>query len=145
MKLIHLALSGLLAISAMGSSAVAQDFDKAAEIEAAVAAGDIAKGEKIFKKCKGCHKVGENAKNSVGPQLNNFFGHEIGASEDYKYSDPLLELKATGQIWDIEALDAFFTKPKDYIKKTKMTFAGLKKEDDRANVIAYLASIQISE
>jgi len=145
MKLTHLALSGLLAISAMGSSAVAQDFDKAAEIEAAIAAGDIAKGEKVFKKCKGCHKVGDKAKNSVGPQLNNFFGHEIGASEGYKYSKPLLALKETGQIWDLEALDAFLTKPKDYIAKTKMTFAGLKKEEDRANVLAYLASIQTSE
>lgn len=145
MKLTHLALSGLLAFSAFGTAAVAQDFDRAAEIEAAIAAGDIAKGEKVFKKCKGCHKVGDNAKNSVGPQLNHFFGIEIGSSADYKYSDPLLELKATGQVWDIEALDAFLTKPKDYIAKTKMTFAGLKKEDDRANVLAYLASIQVAE
>jgi len=145
MKLVHLALSGLLAVSAMGSVAVAQDFDPAAELEAAIAAGDLAKGAKVFKKCKGCHKVGEKAKNSVGPQLNSFFGVEIGSSEGFKYSKPLLEKKAEGQIWDIEALDMFFTKPKDYIPKTKMTFAGLKKDADRANVIAYLASIQVTE
>lgn len=145
MKFTTLALSGLLAISAFGSTAIAQDFDPAAEIEAAIAAGDLAKGEKVFKKCKGCHKVGDKAKNSVGPQLNNFFAVEIGASEGFKYSKPLLAKKDEGQIWDIEALDAFLKKPKDYIPKTKMTFAGLKKDADRANVIAYLASIQVTE
>ena len=145
MKLVHLVLSGALALSAMGSVAAAQDFDPAVEIETAIAAGDLVAGEKIFKKCSGCHKVGEKAKNSVGPQLNEFFGQEIGESDGYKYSKGLLAKKAEGQIWDIEALDAFLTKPKDFIAKTKMTFAGLKKEDDRANVIAYLASIQDTE
>lgn len=145
MKLTTLALSGMLAISTFGSAVVAQDFDPATEIEAAIAAGDLAKGEKVFKKCKGCHKVGDKAKNSVGPQLNNFFAIELGSSEGFKYSQPLLDKKAEGQIWDIEALDAFLKKPKDYIPKTKMTFAGLKKDADRANVIAYLASIQVTE
>jgi len=145
MKLLHLALSGFLAVSTMGSDVVAQEFDAAAEIEAAIAGGDIAKGEKVFKKCKACHKVGEDAKNTVGPQLNHFFAREIGSNEEYKYSDTFLEKKAEGQVWDIEAFNAFLTKPKDYIAKTKMTFAGLKKDSDRADVLAYLASIQVTE
>ncbi|MGJ8527395.1 c-type cytochrome [Maritalea sp.] len=145
MKLVHLALTGVLAATAFGSTALAQDFDPAAEREAAIAAGDVAKGEKVFKKCKACHKIGEKAKNGVGPQLNHFFAAEIGASEGFKYSKSFLEKKAEGQIWDVEALNEFLKRPKDYIAKTKMTFAGLKKEADRTNVIAYLASIQVAE
>jgi cytochrome c len=149
MKLTYIALATSLAFGAIATPAIAQDatatFDRAAEIEAAIAAGDVKKGEKVFKKCNACHKIGDDAKNAVGPQLNNFFGNEIGSVADYKYSDALLEKKASGQIWDIEALDAFLLKPRDYIKKTKMSFAGLKKEKDRANVIAFLASIQAAE
>lgn len=105
------------------------------------AEGDAAKGEKVFKKCKACHDVGEGAKNKVGPQLNGIVGRAWGTSEGFKYSPALMEM-AEGKTWTAEELDAFLTKPKDYIPKTKMAFAGLKKEDDRADVIAYLAQFQ---
>ena len=103
----------------------------------ASAEGDPAKGEKVFKKCAACHAVGPEAKNKVGPELNGIVGRAWGAVDGYKYSANLLEL-ADGKVWDEETLDVYLTKPKDLIPKGKMAFAGLKKEDDRANVIAYL-------
>ncbi|MES0880246.1 cytochrome c family protein [Roseibium sp. SCP14] len=104
----------------------------------ASAEGDPAKGEKVFKKCAACHAVGENAKNKVGPQLNGVVDRPWGQVEGYKYSKALIE-QGDGQVWDFENLDVYLTKPKDLIKKGKMAFAGLRKEDDRVNVIAYLA------
>ncbi|MEC9401664.1 MAG: cytochrome c family protein [Pseudomonadota bacterium] len=103
----------------------------------ASAEGDPAKGEKVFKKCAACHAVGPEAKNKVGPELNGIVGRAWGAVDGYKYSANLLEL-ADGKVWDEETLDVYLTKPKDLIPKGKMAFAGLKTEDDRANVIAYL-------
>lgn len=104
----------------------------------ASAEGDPAKGEKVFKKCAACHAVGEGAKNKVGPELNGIVDRPFGAIEDYKYSKSLLEV-GDGKVWDVETLDVYLTKPKDLIPKGKMAFAGLKKEADRENVIAYLA------
>ena len=104
----------------------------------AMADGDAAKGEKVFKKCKACHAVGDGAKNKVGPELNGIVGRAAGASEGFKYSDALMAKAAEGLVWNEEAIDAFLTKPKEYLKGTKMSFPGLKKEDDREDVIAYL-------
>ena len=101
----------------------------------AVQAGDVAKGEKAFKRCKACHLV-DKEKHKTGPHLVNLIGREAGSLEDYKkYSKAI---KASGIIWNEETLDGFLTKPEAYLKGTKMAYAGLKKEADRANVIAYL-------
>ncbi|MEL7525563.1 MAG: cytochrome c family protein [Pseudomonadota bacterium] len=104
----------------------------------ASAEGDPVKGEKVFKKCGACHAVGENAKNKVGPQLNGVVGSPWGRIDGYKYSKALIEL-GDGKVWDEETLSVYLTKPRDLIPKGKMAFAGLRKEEDRANVIAYLA------
>lgn len=104
--------------------------------------GDAAEGENVFKKCKACHQVGEGAKNRVGPILNGVVGRAAGANPDFKYSKPMLEKAGEGLVWDEESLTAFLAKPKDFIKGTKMSFAGLKDEDDIENVIAYLATFQ---
>lgn len=109
-----------------------------ASVSFAQAEGDAEAGEKVFKKCKACHAVGEKAKNKVGPLLNNIVGTEGGAVEGFKYSKALLAKKDEGLVWDEESLDAYLTKPKAFIPKGKMAFAGLKKEKDRKNVIAYL-------
>ncbi|KZL26506.1 c-type cytochrome [Pseudovibrio sp. WM33] len=106
---------------------------------AAFAEGDIAKGAKVFKKCKACHAVGEKAKNKVGPKLNGIIDAGWGEVEGYKYSKPLLAGKEEGKAWDAATLDAYLTKPKKVIPKGKMAFAGLKKETQRQDVIAYLA------
>ncbi|MCA0872504.1 cytochrome c family protein [Seohaeicola saemankumensis] len=108
----------------------------------AFAEGDAAKGEKIFKKCKACHAVGDDAKNKVGPILNGIVGAPAGANPDFKYSDALKEAAAGGLVWDEANLAAFLTKPKDFMKGTKMSFAGLRKESEIADVTAYLATFQ---
>ncbi len=107
----------------------------------ASAEGDPAKGEKVFKKCAACHAVGENAKNKVGPELNGIVGRPWGAIEGYKYSKALVAM-SDGKVWDEETLDVYLTKPRDLIPKGKMAFAGLRKEADRDNVIAYLAQFK---
>ncbi|WP_417666566.1 c-type cytochrome [Roseibium sp.] len=106
------------------------------------AEGDAAAGEKVFKKCKACHDVGDEAKNKVGPQLNGIVGRAAGAVEGFKYSKALLEKAEEGLTWNEEELEGFLTKPKQYLPKTKMAFAGLRKEADRANIIAYLKQFQ---
>lgn len=118
----------------------------AAEAEApvAVAAADpdlMAAGEKVFKKCAACHKVGEGAKNGTGPQLNAIVGRVAGTAEGFKYSKPMVDAGAGGLMWDAAALDAYLADPKGFIPKNKMAFAGLKKEDERAAVIAYLSTL----
>ena len=102
-------------------------------------AGDIAKGEKVFKKCKACHVV-DKEKNKTGPHLVGIIGRDAGSVDSFKrYSKAM---KASGLVWDAETLDAYLENPKKYLKGTKMAFAGLKKEADRQNIIAYFESLQ---
>ena len=100
------------------------------------AAADLAGGEKVFKKCKACHKI-EDGVNATGPSLYGIVDRGI-ASVDYKFSEALA---AVGGNWTPEVLSEFLKRPKDFAPGTKMTFSGIKSESDRANVIAYLASI----
>lgn len=104
----------------------------------ALADGDAAAGEKVFRKCKACHAVGDGAKNRVGPMLNGVVDNPAGRNADFKYSSGLQAAAADGLVWDEEALETFLTKPRDFIKGTKMSFAGLKDEEDIEDVIAYL-------
>lgn len=104
-----------------------------------MAEGDAEAGENVFKKCKACHAVGDDAKNKSGPILNGIVGATAGAVEGFKYSKAIMAKNEEGFVWDEESLAEFLEKPKKYLPKTKMAFAGLKKEEDRANVIAYLA------
>lgn len=101
----------------------------------------IDQGKNVFKKCSACHKVGEGAKNGTGPQLNGIVGSAAGHADDFKYSKALAEKAAAGLTWNDAELEEFLENPKDFMKGTKMTFAGLKKAEDRAAVIAYLRSI----
>ncbi|WP_353476476.1 cytochrome c family protein (plasmid) [Salipiger sp. H15] len=106
----------------------------------ALAEGDAAKGEKIFRKCQACHMVGEGAENRVGPVLTGVVGRPIASVEGFDYSDGLKALAAADGTWTPEELASFLEKPKDFAKGTKMSFPGLRKEDERADVIAYLAT-----
>lgn len=103
-----------------------------------VNAADIKAGEKVFKKCKACHAVGEGAKNKVGPHLNEVFGRVAGSLEGFKYSKAMQKAGEDGLVWNVETMDQFLLKPKKLIKKTKMAFGGLKKDKDRENIIGYL-------
>ena len=104
---------------------------------AAMAEGDPAKGEKVFRKCKACHAV-EEGKNKVGPSLYAIVGRDAGSVDGFKYSDAMME---SGLVWDAANIDGYLADPKGFIPKNKMAFAGLKKEQDRADVIAYLESL----
>jgi cytochrome c2 len=99
--------------------------------------GDVAKGEQVFKKCMACHTVNDKT-NKVGPHLVGIVGRPVAAVEGYKYSDDMIAYGATGAVWDEAALHAYLEKPKAVVAKTKMAFAGLNKEDDREDLIAFL-------
>lgn len=100
--------------------------------------GNVDKGAKIYKKCNACHQVGEGAKNRVGPQLNTLFGRVAGSLEDFSYSKSMERAGTDGVVWTEATLDAFLENPKSLVSKTRMSFAGLEKTADRADVIAYL-------
>lgn len=110
----------------------------AAAVTTAALAGDVKAGKKVFKKCKACHKM-KAGKNGVGPHLVGVIGREAGAVEGFKYSKAMA---GSGLVWDAETLTGFLTKPKKYLKGTKMTFNGLKKPADVENVLAYIASVE---
>lgn len=106
----------------------------------ALADGDPEKGERVFRKCRACHAVGEDATNKVGPILNGVVGRHAAQVEDFNYSSAMVAAGADGLVWDEETLDAYLEKPRDYVKGNKMAFAGLRKESEREDVIAYLAT-----
>lgn len=104
---------------------------------AALAGGDAAKGEKIFKKCMACHAIADRT-NKVGPHLVALVGRAVASVEGYAYSDSMKEYAAAGAVWDEPALLAFLENPKAIVAKSKMAFPGLKKEDEREDLIAFL-------
>lgn len=101
-------------------------------------AADADKGEKVFKKCKACHKVEAGKKSPVGPNLNGVIGRTAGTGDFKRYSKAMRQAGENGLVWDEKALADYLTAPKKFLKGTKMAFPGLKKEKDRDNVIAYL-------
>ena len=101
----------------------------------------VKEGEKVFKKCKACHRIGLDAKNGTGPHLNNIFGRVAGELRDYKkYSKNIKKLGEEGLIWNNETLISFLKNPKKYIKGTKMNFKGIKKSDELDALVEYLAA-----
>ena len=98
----------------------------------------VAAGKKVFRKCKACHQIGPKAKSRSGPHLNNILGRGIGAVEGFRYSKAFKKAAEAGQIWDMEQLVSFLANPKKSIKGTKMSFSGLKKQNDIDAIIAYL-------
>ena len=118
-------------VSSSAETAVVEKID----IAALMAMGDIAAGEKIFKKCAACHSIIKGGKNNIGPALWNVVGRKTGAVTDYKYSKALASFNKE---WTFEELNGYLIKPAKWIKGTKMAFAGLRKEKDRASVIKYL-------
>jgi len=106
-------------------------------IKEILAMGDLTHGEKVFKKCSACHIVAKGGKNKIGPALYGIVGKQSAVAEGYSYSKAL---KAHGKNWSFEELNAYLLKPQSHIKGTKMAFAGLRKDKDRASIILYLNS-----
>jgi len=105
------------------------------EIMALLASASVADGEKVFKKCAACHSIAKGGGNKIGPALWGVLGRQAGSVSDYKYSKAMA---AHGKTWSFEEMNSFLIKPKDWIKGTKMSFAGLKKAKERAAVILYM-------
>lgn len=101
-------------------------------------ANDPAAGAKVFNKCKRCHEVGHGAEHRIGPHLNGLFGRKAASYDDFKYSKALLRAGAGGLEWHADTLDVFLETPRKLASRTRMSFAGLKNAEDRADLIAYL-------
>lgn len=108
----------------------------------ALAQGDAAAGEQAFRKCQACHQVGPDARNGAGPALTVVIGHPIASAEGFRYSPAFEAKKEEGFVWTEEELDAYLTNPRAYIPGNRMAFPGLRDDEERANVIAYLATLQ---
>ena len=117
------------------TTASAETVEEKIDIAALMAMGDLATGEKVFKKCAACHSIVKGGKNNIGPALYNVVGRQVGSINNYKYSKALSEYEKK---WSFEELNGYLIKPAKWIKGTKMAFAGLRKEKDRASVILYL-------
>ena len=122
-------------VVASNNQSSSETTEEKIDISALMAMGDLATGEKVFKKCSACHSIVKGGKNNIGPALYNVVNRQVGVVNDYKYSKALA---AYGKNWTFEELNGYLIKPAKWIKGTKMSFAGLRKEKDRASVIKYL-------
>ena len=104
-------------------------------IMALFASTNVTEGAKIFKKCAACHSIAQGGANKIGPSLWGVLGRKAGSVSDYKYSKAML---AHGNAWSFDEMNNFLIKPKDWVKGTKMSFAGLKNANERAAVILYM-------
>ena len=117
------------------TKSISETTEDKIDISSLMALGDLTHGEKVFKKCAACHSIVKGGKNNIGPALYNVVGRKVGAVNNYKYSKAL---SAYEKEWTFEELNGYLIKPAKWIKGTKMAFAGLRKEKDRASVILYL-------
>ena len=122
-------------VTTSASTVSAETSSGTGNIMAIFASTTAAEGAKVFKKCAACHSIAEGGKNKIGPALWGVLGRQAGSLPDYKYSKAMA---AYGKKWSFEEMNGFLIKPKDWIKGTKMSYAGLKSEKERAAVILYM-------
>jgi len=128
-------VESITTVSSNTSSETNSTNSEAENIMALFASTNAAEGAKVFKKCAACHSITEGGANKIGPALWGVLGRAAGSVADYKYSKALA---AHGKNWSFEEMNGFLLKPKDWIKGTKMSFAGLKNAEERAAVILYM-------
>ena len=128
-------VDGVSTSASTTSSATSSDNSESADIMALFASTNASDGAKIFKKCAACHSIAQGGANKIGPALWGVLGRNAGGISDYKYSKAMA---AYGKAWSFEEMNGFLIKPKDWIKGTKMSFAGLKNAKERAAVILYM-------
>ena len=116
-------------------AASTENVEEKIDITAFMTMGNVASGKKVFKKCVACHSINKDGGNKIGPALYNVVGRQVGGVSNYKYSKALAEYKKT---WTFDELNGFLIKPAKWIKGTKMAYAGLSSETDRASLIKYL-------
>ena len=125
----------IASVTTVASTTSAETSSETGNIMAIFASTSATEGEKVFKKCAACHSIAEGGKNKIGPALWGVLGRQAGSLPDYKYSKAMA---AHGKKWSFEEMNGFLIKPKDWIKGTKMSFAGLKNAKERAAVILYM-------
>jgi cytochrome c len=130
-------IEGLEVASTSSSSEADAKVVEVVDIKTLLAMGDLGHGEKVFKKCTACHQIASGGKNMIGPNLWGVIGRTAGSVSDYKYSKAMV---AYGKEWTFEEMNSYLIKPQAYVKGTKMAFAGLRKEKDRASVILFMNS-----
>ena len=130
-------IEGLEAVGTVKSSDTEVKEIEKVDIGQLLALGDLVHGEKVFKKCSACHMIASSGKNMIGPNLWSVIGRTAGSVNDYKYSKAMV---ASGKEWTFEEMNSYLIKPQAYVKGTKMAFAGLRKEKDRASVILFMNS-----
>ena len=130
-------LPGLFMFVACGGQETASKIQSTRIVQSASASAltPLERGKKLYRRCIACHTLGEGEKHKVGPNLYGVFGQAAGSKKDFNYSKAM---KASEIVWNDETLDAYIMKPRDYIPGNRMSFAGLKKAEDRAAVIAYM-------
>ena len=106
----------------------------AGDVMTLFASVSLSDGEKVFKKCAACHSINKGGANKIGPALYNIIGRQAGSASDYKYSKGMV---AYGKKWTPQEMDGFLENPKGWVKGTKMSYAGLKKPEERAALILY--------
>ena len=128
-------IDGISSATSTQVSSESSDDVAMEDIITLLASSTAADGGKVFKKCVACHNIAKGEGNKIGPALWGVLGRQAGSISDYKYSKAMVEY---GKRWSFEEINNFLIKPKDWIKGTKMSFAGLKNAKDRAAVILYM-------
>jgi len=128
-------VEGLTTLASTDSSETSSENSADENIMALFASASAADGAKIFSKCKACHSIAKGGSNKIGPALWGVLGRKAGSLSDYKYSKAMTGF---GKSWSFEEMNGFLTKPKEWVKGTKMSYAGLKNAKERAALILYM-------